>query len=321
VRGAVIRAAHQGIALAACALSALAAACSDDLRPLPPADLEARAAVLTEVQARLAELQGADVLKAVSLLRHADHRVRRAAALRLMEMGPAAAPAVEDLASALGDEEPRVRTAAARALSKTGSAAAVEPLAACLGDGERQVRLWCWKALRGLGDGTIPALADMLVTGSEMRKLSYKDEAGRKRHWQDELTERLAAVGAPAVEPLAAKMGIEDPQLRGALLRTFGLMGPEGKGALPVVISLLENAADADTRVRAMQAIEKIGDLHPDVMPSLRRAAESKDKKISAQATKTLRALEKAAKAKPKTKPKKKSAAKPKPEPKEKPPI
>jgi HEAT repeat protein len=236
-----------------------------------------------------------------------------------MEMGPAAAPAVRDLAARLGDEEPRVRTAAARALSKTGSPAAVDPLAACLGDGERQVRLWCWKALRGLGDETIPALADMLVTGSEMRKLSYKDEVGRKRHWQDEVMERLATVGAPAVEPLAAKLAVEDTQLRGALFRVFSLMGAEAKGALPATLSILENTADVDTRVRAIQAIEKIGDLDPDVMPALKRAVGSKDKKVSAQATKTLRALEKAAKAKPKAK--KKSPPRPKPKPADKPPI
>ena len=312
VRGALIMRARIRVAGGAIALAAALFACSDPPPDLPPARIEARDKALLEVRARLAELPAADAAKAAALTHHADHRVRRAAALRLMEMGPAAAPALGDLEALLKDKEPRVRTAAARALAETGSKDAVDPLITGLVDGDRQVRLWCWKSLREIGDQTIPAIADMLGKDNRMRTLSYRDETGRKRTAREELIDRLASIGAAAVEPLAAKLNVEDPQLRGSLLKVFGAMGAQARAALPGVIALLDGSDDADMRIRAIQAIEKIGDLDPGVVPALKRAAADKDKKVAAQAKKTIRALEKAAKAKPKPKEKQK----PKPNPK-----
>jgi HEAT repeat protein len=307
-----------GRAFAVLAASAALLACSEQKEPrLPPPKLEERNAAIEEVRARLAELSAADVAKATGLLRHRDHRVRRAAALRLMAMGPDATPALPDLAARLEDRQPRVRTAAARALGATGAPGAVDPLVACLVDRDRAVRLWCWKSLLALGDQAIPAIADQLATGSRLRSLSFKDESGRVRQGYEEVIDRLVSLGAPAVEALAAKLAVQDAQLQGALFMIFSRMGADAKGALPAVLAVLDGGMDPDTKARALRAVEGIGDLHPDVMPAVKKATESPDAKISDQAKKTLRALEKAAKDKPKApksaQPKPASRAKPRP--------
>jgi hypothetical protein len=88
-------------------------------------------------------------------------------------------------------------------------------------------------------------------------------------------------------------------------------MGNRARAALPAVVALLDASKDAELRIRAIQAIEKIGDLDPGAVPALKRASEDKDKTVAAQAKKALRALEKAAKAKHKTNPKGKKNPKP----------
>jgi HEAT repeat protein len=283
-------------ALAPLAISAILLGC--DVRtdpPLPPPRLEEREARLAAVRARLGELEAADGGVAVALLRHEDHRVRRAAALRLMEMGPGAADAMPELAGLLADDEPRVRTAAARALGAIGDPRAIDPLLSALADPDRSVRLWAWKAMRRLGDPAMPVLAAALAEGVPALQRSYRDETGVERTVRDELIARLPSIGAPIVPALgpALRGGAEGRAVAFEVLRR---LGAQAKEALPELAAIIQDeAGDSATRILALLAVEAIGDLDPTVLPAVSDATRSQDPKVAARAQKTRDALERAA--------------------------
>ncbi len=266
--------------------------------PLPPPRLEERDARLDEVRARLTELDAPDggVAAAVALTRHEDHRVRRAAALRLMGMGPRAADAIPELAALLdGDDEPRVRTAAARALGAIRDLRALEPLLSALADPDRAVRLWAWKALRELGDGALPALVAALVSDAPAMQREYRDEVGAKHSVRDELLERLPTVGKPVAAALVPVLG-GDARGKATAIDLLRRLETQAREALPALAAVAEGELDgAATRIAALRAIEAIGDLDPSVLPAVNAAAASEDAKIAGQAKKTLAALKKAA--------------------------
>jgi hypothetical protein len=285
-------------ALSAGAL-ALAAACACGCErspdePLPPPRLAERDAVLDEVEASLRALRSADVREASALTRHVDHRVRRAAALRLAEMKEGGAEALWDLVELLRDDHPRVRTAATRALGVIRDPRATDPLLAALADPDRSVRLWAWKALRALGDAALPAIVDALTRDAPALQLSFTDETQKTHTVLDELTERLPTVGAPLAAALEPALVGDRAEGRNRALEVLRRVGRDAKAALPAIATIAaDEAAPAATRILALRAMEAIGDLDPAVLPAATAAASSKDAKVQSQAKKTLAALRK----------------------------
>ena len=107
-------------------------------------------------------LTARDVPGFVRALSDPDPRVRTLAALALEREGTAAAPALGALASALKDPDASVREAAARAIGAqgTGAVSAVPALAAaCQAPGQSgAVVRACLYALDSLGKASVPAL-------------------------------------------------------------------------------------------------------------------------------------------------------------------
>lgn len=91
-----------------------------------------------------------DVMGLMKTLRvNKDSRIRGIAADALARIGE---PAVEPLIQALREEDPAVRSEAARVLWEIGDARAVEPLIQALKDEDRWVRYWATWAVGKMGD-------------------------------------------------------------------------------------------------------------------------------------------------------------------------
>lgn len=144
-------------------------------------------------------------------LKSADAETRYHAAKDLEDLGPEAAPAIEALAVALGDDVVKVRYRAAKALSKIGPSAksAVPALIQALDDPERDVRYYSAKALY-----------------------------------------RIEEDAADALDPVIKKLEQREPDadVRRYLLKTLGEIGQRNKDAYRVIKRF---ARDEDSQVRA----------------------------------------------------------------------
>ena len=104
-----------------------------------------------------------DLESALSALDDEDPTLRMAAARRIGLEGPDAASAAPALVARLEDADPMVRAMAAAALGKVGAddASVVGALVACFDDGAFPVRFWAAESLGRLpraGHGALPAL-------------------------------------------------------------------------------------------------------------------------------------------------------------------
>lgn len=300
---------------------ALAGCASEPEFELPPPRYEEREAVLAEVREKLDLLDDADAAQATELLGHEDHRVRRAAAQRLGALGAAVprpapeddvdggeiadvdggdagaefADAVEQLIKRLGDEHPRVQSAAALALASIGDERALDPLVVTLTDEDRFVRLWAWKALRRFGDDAIPVMISHTSSKSPYRDYGFRDEA-RKRHTiRAPLRERLASLGMAVVPRLIEVLSddLEDGWVRINAAIILGMIGSDASESLPV---MLENVDTTNNRLRLeiVRSLGHIGDLHPEVVPTLERLVRDRNRKISAAAKVAIKEIDKA---------------------------
>lgn len=272
-----------------------------DFKP-PPTDLAARNAALEEVKHQFDVLKNADEKKAVELLKHKDDRVRARAARRLGELGAGAAGAAAELVQALHDQNRYVRLEAADALGYVDSPLGIEPLIRALFDSDRKVRLWAGKGLRRLGDKAVKVIIEHFSSDSRFRDLHYKDEMGNSFSLRRTLREQLAIMGEKAVPPLVEGLKDERGDIRANCVVALGELKQDAKAAILPLIEILENDED-NIREFAARTLGAIGDLHPALMPALKRAQEDKNKKVAGEARKAVNKL--SADAKKKT-PKKK---------------
>ncbi len=279
---------------------------------LPSPNLDERNRTLAQASEMIDIISRADASSAADLLEHSDYRVRRAAALRLMDLGTDAISEIPRLVKALDDDHPRVQTAAARALGSIGDESAIEPLITNIADENRKVRLWTWKALVQLGDPAIEALITHMGKNTPTRALSYVNEAGNKISLLIEIRKRMPSFGIRAVPALVVGLESEDPWTRTNSANILGEIGPPAKEAIQALVIALDDDY-GDCRFRAVEALGKIGDLDPMVMPALDRASKDKSKKIANRAKhaiKTIKAEQAKKKEKKKAKKKRKKKAK-----------
>jgi HEAT repeat protein len=150
--------------------------------------------------------------------------------------GPDAAPAVNQIASALNDPDPDVRSAAAWALSQIGGpgAAAVPALEKSLADSNARVRSLSAVALQSFGPKavvTVPALIAALRDPSPNVRAPAADALGS-----------IGPAAEAAVEALTERLLITDDQayvLR-SMASALGNIGPAAATALPALQQTLK---------------------------------------------------------------------------------
>ena len=166
--------------------------------------------------------------------------------------GKDAAPAVNDLASALSDPQPAVRSAAAWALSQMGSAgeAAVQALERSLGDSDPRVRGLSALALRAMGPAAVRAMSGL--------RRALEDPSPSVRAVAADALGGLGPEAKPAVEALSRRLIGSNEQVVFVLrsvAAALGNIGPAAASALPA----LEQASKMPRVVyTAQEAIHKI---------------------------------------------------------------
>ncbi len=205
------------------------------------------------------------VAQLIAVLNDRSNRVRKAAANALGQIG---AFAVEPLIVRLKDKNKDVRQAAAQALGQIGDPRAVEPLIARLKDRDWDVRQAAIEALGQIGDPrTVKPLIARLKGKKNVRRATAEalDEMGwqpdqgaegaaywiAKKKW-----DRCVQIGAPAVQPLIARLKDQDEDVVQAAAQALVRIGA------PAVEPLIPHlkARNKDVRQDAAEALGQIGD-------------------------------------------------------------
>jgi HEAT repeat protein len=207
--------------------------------------------------------------------------VRWAACQALGKLGDSRA--VEPLIARLGDEKWLVRCAACQALGQLGDARAVEPLIARLDDdyycGARE-------ALVAIGRPAVePLIARLSDANQDVRQaaceaLTHLGEARLAQavtgalHGKPEARAELARLAGEgdrrAVEPLIARLGDKDSQVRGAACQALAKLG-DTQAVKPLIARLGDD--DWLVRLAASGALGKLGDSHA-VKPLIARLGD-----------------------------------------------
>jgi len=168
--------------------------------------------------------------------------VRDTAGAALARIG---SPAVEPLIAELSNNDPYIRSEAARILGEIKDARAVKPLIAVLQDTETTVRSNAIYALSQLKNATAvePLIALFNDKDSHIREFS---------------AERVGAIGAPSVEPLIAALKTEKDTIRWCIVTALGRSN-DPRAVIPLINSL-NNDPNPVVRMRAASALGYIKD-------------------------------------------------------------
>ncbi len=197
-----------------------------------------------------------DIPSLIKLLHNPDDRIRLAAIDALGELGPAAAPAVPDLAGILS-EDSDLRMSAIDTLSNIGPAAApaVPALIKVLDDKSSGYRGQAAQALGNIGPeakAAIPKLEERLLGDNEATVRLSSAEA-------------LGNIGDPeAIPSLIAALNDQDPITRRYVALALAQFGKQARMAVPALVAKL---SDEEKYVGAAAgfAIAKItGENFPD---------------------------------------------------------
>jgi HEAT repeat protein len=250
--------------LEATRLAGGAPAFADALAQVGPAVLPALLKILQEAKPEesawiLRALRGfgAPAVPVLSeALKHEKPAVRAAAASALGAMGRDAADAVNRLFVLTEDASPEVQAAALRALvAQRADAARLKPLLqTALGSANSEVRKAGAAGIAALGGAAQLGVAGLLDL------LADDDAAGRVAAVQ--ALAQLGPQAAPAVEPLAARLG--EPALQSVIIETLGKIGP---AAAPAVPRLVELAKSTDQRASVLPALTNIGASASSALP------------------------------------------------------
>ncbi|MCP4678878.1 MAG: HEAT repeat domain-containing protein [Deltaproteobacteria bacterium] len=294
----------QHLLISLLSIAAISCFSERDLPPLPD-DLEKRNAALAEVEFQFSALEDAGAARAVSLLEHADYRVRARAARRIGELGGTASDATPVLIKKLTDKDRKVRIETANALGYIGDERAIDPLIKTMMDTDRKVRRWASKAIGRIGEPAIRRMVEHFSSKSPFHTLTYKDEVDTSHSIREVLRKRLATLGKAALPHLIKGVEHENRHVQSQCIMTLGDIGPDAKESIPVLLETLEGN-DPRLKKHTAWALGKIGDLDPGVVPALTKASKDRDKKVAKEAKASLKSIKKAIEKKNKKNKKKK---------------
>jgi len=178
--------------------------------------------------------------KLLPLLKHRDPAQRLYAVRGLGSLKTASA--VEPLIGTLDDTDAHVREAAASALGAIGDARAVPPLIAALKHKHVPLRAAAAAALGELKDArAVAPLIEALDNAEQVQTAAVA---------------ALAAIGAPALEPLVAALKAKAPAVPPRAAEALGALGD--KRAVEPLLAVLKTA-DRRTVCSAAEALGKLG--------------------------------------------------------------
>ncbi len=217
-----------------------------------------------------------------------DPEIRREVAQALGRMGDEAKLTVPALAKALAeDKDAGVREAAARALGGSmapHSQTAVGELARALKDTSPAVRTAAAGTLKDVGAEAKPALPRVLDYLKDARDKA-NEPAGRI--YAAQLTTKLPAEAATAVPVLAAVVAdpADSPQVRSAAAEALGRFGDKAESAADKLIAVAGDAkANAGLRQKALMALGKVSSDARVLWPVARTALRDPDSALRGQA-------------------------------------
>lgn len=255
-----------------------------------PNNLEKRKETFENVAQLLGQLPSLDETKARALTQHADKRVRRAAALRLMTLGsatPKTNHALEKLL--LHDSDARVRSAAARALGESAQGEAAEALVLGICDTNANVRLFSLKSLIHRDTRANNTILKYLVDNKTTQQ-HCPTKADTHHTLRQELIVHLEQQGNKFLPLLTQGLRHSNMQVASTCLTLLKKIGRAAAIAIPNIVELLHNSNE-DIRLECIQVLAAIGDQHPTVMPSLVEAQSDSSLRIQAAAANAIRKI------------------------------
>jgi HEAT repeat protein/lysophospholipase L1-like esterase len=222
-----------------------------------------------------------DVATLTQTLASPDAQLRGAAAWRLADLGPHAAPAQAALVKSLGDSSALVRADAARALGAIGSpaSAATTALFAALDDRAQAVRWEAALALSKLDLKAPEAVAPLAAT--------LKNPDPYVRGFAAFSLGTLGSAARAAVPALIEALALDDGYGRGGASTALAKMGPDAASAVPALLKGLESS-DGDRRWKAARTLGRIGRPAAAAIPALSLALKDPNEHVRLHAARAL---------------------------------
>jgi HEAT repeat protein len=240
------------------------------------------------------------------MLQNPNASLRLRAATALGELIPTSRKAIPALLARLEDKDPKVRAKAASVLGGLGPEpkAAVPALLRCAKDPEADVRLAAVYALGAMGPeakaavplllerfqdraldvharlGAAYALGRINPRASAPALIKGLSDPNPAVHQQS--CKVLGEIGPVTKEVVPALVGVLRPKKNFGHLPVLaaaglGRMGPAAQGAVGPLTEALKNPADAELRLRAAEALGRIGLAPRIAVPALAKALDTKE--------------------------------------------
>jgi len=229
----------------------------------------------------------------IDLLNDNDPKLRQWVISALGGIGPPAKAAVPVLINSMREPDCKARAWIAESLAKVGPEA-VEPLARALRDRDPRVRGGAARALELMGPratAAVPVLIAALADHETLAELepargsSYVDRDREEEPRPSGYDAALRAIGAPAVPALLERLDSPDRNARVLALSAIGFIGGEAKSAVPRLLSLLN---DPHIRLEAASALGGIGPAARAAIPPLLAGLKDPDPAFRARAAETI---------------------------------
>ncbi|GJE42380.1 HEAT repeat domain-containing protein [Methylobacterium soli] len=190
--------------------------------------------------------------------------VRTELAKTLGAFGPAAASAVECLATAAGNaSDGALVQEAAEALRKIGAPDALLATIQTAALKHERGSYSTIDILKKMRPGVVPtaeAIRDLVA----LLVVHGMDPSGRH------IAGLLGAMGAPAVEPLLSALAqAEEPRTRRVIVNALGQIGPPAAAALDAAVQELAAAQDDSTRLQLVDDVRRLGKPGPEHLETL----------------------------------------------------